>query len=253
MKTYFVQIRGFGIPKFVLLLIVLAISCSEEPRNAKHRALQAHQKPVIDGLADDICWQNATWYPINQVWLGKEYSKDDFEGRYKLAWTNEKLYLLAQIVDDTLIDIHADSFDQYWDDDCLEIFLDEDHSGGKHQFSHNAFAYHIGLDGKVVDFSPAQKPAFYNEHLQVKRTQNGKTSTWEVEIALYDDHYQDGKDNKAVALFESKKIGFAIAYCDNDFSAERENFIGSVRVDGQDKNQGYLNASIFGTLILVKE
>ncbi|WP_372974429.1 sugar-binding protein [Muriicola sp.] len=49
---------------------------------------------------------------------------------------------------------------------------------------------------------------------------------------------------------KNKKIGFALAYCDNDGSAERENFIGSVFVPGEDKNQGWINADIFGTLVL---
>lgn len=235
---------------YLLLSLFVLFSCAETKRNALHEAQKAHEKPVIDGLADDSCWENAVWYPLDQRWIGKEYTEDDFAGRFKLAWTSEKLYLLAEIVDDTLVDIHANALEKYWDDDCLEIFLDEDHSGGEHQFSHNAFAYHIALDGKVVDFSPAQKATFY-EHLTAKRTQNGKKSLWEVEIDIYNDQYQDEKPNKPVQLLEGKKVGFALAYCDNDFSQERENFIGSVRVEGEDKNKGYLDASIFGTLILV--
>ncbi|WP_418888271.1 hypothetical protein [Maribacter arcticus] len=34
--------------------------------------------------------------------------------------------------------------------------------------------------------------------------------------------------------------------------AKRENFIESVFVPGEDKNQGWINANIFGTLQLVK-
>ncbi|MEN0006928.1 MAG: sugar-binding protein, partial [Bacteroidota bacterium] len=86
-----------------------------------------------------------------QRWLGEPYTDEDFSGRYKLTWSEDFIYILAEIQDDTLIDIHEDGLDRYWDDDCLEIFIDEDHSGGNHQYSHNAFAYHIALDGKVVD------------------------------------------------------------------------------------------------------
>ena len=46
-------------------------------------------------------------------------------------------------------------------------------------------------------------------------------------------------------------MGFALAYCDNDNSKERENFIGSVYVDGEDKNRGWIDANIFGTLKLI--
>ncbi len=234
---------------FFAFLIFISLFCAQTKRNAQHEAQKASKKPIIDGLANDFCWENAIWYPLDQRWIGKEYTENDFQGRFKLAWTNEKLYLLAEIVDDTLVDMHTNGLEKYWDDDCLEIFLDEDHSGGEHQFSHNAFAYHLALDGKVVDFSPSQKAAFY-EHLTVKRTQNGKKNIWEVEIDVYNDQYQDGKPNKPIQLLEGKKIGFALAYCDNDFGTERENFIGSVRVEGENKNKGYLDASIFGTLIL---
>jgi hypothetical protein len=45
-------------------------------------------------------------------------------------------------------------------------------------------------------------------------------------------------------------MGFALAYCDNDTSKERENFIGSVAVAGEDKNRGWIDAGIFGTIVL---
>jgi hypothetical protein len=51
-------------------------------------------------------------------------------------------------------------------------------------------------------------------------------------------------------LNSSKKMGFALAYCDNDYSQERENFMGSVQVKGQDKNRGWIDAGIFGLLSL---
>ena len=53
-------------------------------------------------------------------------------------------------------------------------------------------------------------------------------------------------------LNTNDKIGFALAYCDNDGSKERENFIGSTFVPGEDKNQGYINADIFETIQLVE-
>ena len=45
-------------------------------------------------------------------------------------------------------------------------------------------------------------------------------------------------------------MGFSLAYCDNDHSPERENFMGSVRVDGEDKNRSWIDAGIFGLLTL---
>jgi hypothetical protein len=43
-----------------------------------------------------------------------------------------------------------------------------------------------------------------------------------------------------------------LAYCDNDGSPVRENFIGSKPMAGPDKNLGYINADVFGSLRLVE-
>ncbi|WP_230936248.1 CBM9 family sugar-binding protein [Psychroserpens luteolus] len=207
---------------------------------------------VLDGKADENAWENANWYPIDQLWLGSSYSENDFSGRYKLTWTNEALYLLAEITDDVLLDKEPDPLKAWWDDDCLEIFIDENNSGGDHQFTHNAFAYHIALDGNVVDMSTSEKGKLYNSHIESKRETKGDISIWEVKILLYDDTYTDDGVHTSITLKPNKKVGFALAYCDNDTSANRENFIGSIAVEGDDKNRGWIDADIFGTLLLTK-
>ena len=56
-------------------------------------------------------------------------------------------------------DSHRDPLEQYWDDDTVEIFVDEDFTGGNHQFNHNAFAYHMSLDNRAIDIRHGQTPA----------------------------------------------------------------------------------------------
>jgi hypothetical protein len=212
---------------------------------------KAKVNPTIDGIANEAIWNNSQWYQLNQLWLGEQYSEEDFQGRYKLTWTKDALYLLAEIKDDVLIDHNDEPLLAWWDDDCLEIFIDEDNSGGNHQFTHNAFAYHIALDGNVVDMSPDKKGKLYNSHIQSKRVTIGNTSIWEVKISLFDASYDENGNNSPVSLLANKNIGFALAYCDNDTSKTRENFIGSIAVDGDDKNRGWIDANIFGSLVLV--
>jgi len=211
---------------------------------------KAKTNPIIDGIANEPVWNTSTWHPLDQLWLGEDYTAKDFQGRYKLTWTNDALYLLAEIKDDKLIDTNVDPLKAWWNDDCLEIFIDEDNSGGNHQFSHNAFAYHIALDGNVVDMSTEKKGKLYNSHIESKRITNGNTSIWEVKISLFNNNYKDDVKNSSVKLQINKNVGFALAYCDNDASKTRENFIGSIAVEGENKNRGWIDANIFGTLLL---
>ncbi|MEB8329660.1 CBM9 family sugar-binding protein [Flavobacteriaceae bacterium KMM 6897] len=213
---------------------------------------KASKSPDLDGKDMDDCWNKTEWLAMDQNWLGNAYTYKDFSGRYKLSWDENALYILVEITDDVLFDQYGDPLKLWWDDDCVEIFIDEDNSGGPHQFSHNAFAYHIALDDNVVDLAPDELPHLYNDHITSVRTTIGQTSTWEIAVKIYDDNFVDGQKNSPIRLTLNKKVGFAIAYCDNDGSIERENFIGSVFVPGEDKNQGYKDANIFGTLVLLE-
>lgn len=206
--------------------------------------------PIIDGSINEDIWKSSSWYPINKLWLGQKYDSIDFNGRFKLSWTNQALFILVEIQDDILIDQNKDPLKFWWDDDCVEVFIDENNSGGEHQYNHNAFAYHVALDANVVDMSPNESPKLYNNHIQSKIVTKENISIWELKVSIYDDTYIDGGQNNIAQLNSGKKIGFAIAYCDNDSSKERENFIGSIFVEGEDKNQGWIDANIFGTIEL---
>jgi len=205
---------------------------------------------TIDGIVNEESWSNATWYPMDQVWLGEPVAAEDFSGRYKLTWDKQALYVLVEVTDDVLRDVFEDPKERWWDEDCVEIFIDEDNSGGDHQFNHNAFAYHIDTKGNVVDIIAENVPMLFNDHVISKRVTEGNTSIWEFKINLYSDTFNYGSPHDIVPLNPNKKIGFAIAYCDNDTSEHRENFIGSVKVEGPDKDRGWKDAGIFGTIEL---
>jgi len=256
-----------------LFILILALSCKKEPKNTiasisletkphnrkkaltkKDHQLREVKKAVIvpklDGVMDDPVWKEVIWHGLDQKWIGEHYSVDDFFGRYKMVWTSEALYLLVEIKDNILYDKNKDPLTLWWDDDCVEIFVDADNSGGEHQYSNNAFAYHVALDGNVVDLAPDKKPILYNNHVTTKRVTTKDISVWEFEIIVYDHTYLEGKVNDPVVLKKDQKLGFALAYNDNDTSKERENFIGSVFIPGEEKNLGWINADVFGTIIL---
>ena len=169
-----------------------------------------------------------------------------------MVWTESKVYLLVEIVDDVLIDSHRDPLVQYWDDDCLEIFIDENHSGGDHQYNHNAFAYHLSLDNQAIDIGTDKLPHSYTDHVQSRWQQSDDKVVWEVSIDIYTDAYSDGaSDNQPQSLAAGKVMGFMVAYCDNDGSEIRENFIGSEVAVGDHKDRGWIDAGLLGTLELV--
>ncbi|NND36488.1 MAG: hypothetical protein HKN81_05060, partial [Gammaproteobacteria bacterium] len=150
-------------------LIILPTWAAPTLANAAHyegrteyRAPRAEAPPAIDGIADERVWQRAPWQDLAHRWLGPEYSPDDFQGRYKVVWTERRVFILAEFTDDVLIDQYRDPLQQYWDDDCLEIFIDEDFSGGNHQFNHNAFAYHMSLDNRAIDIGTDERPHDYS-------------------------------------------------------------------------------------------
>jgi hypothetical protein len=243
-----------------LLTVVWAISGSSEsakkdadkPQSPEKPARNiAYGTPLIDGDGADPVWQSAEWVPLNQCWAGTMPAPADFQGRYKVIWDENMLYVLAEIQDDALVDTHPDGLLKYWDDDCLEIFVDEDASGGEHQYNYNAFAYHIALDGKVVDIAPDKSYQYFNDHCTTRRITRGNTSIWEVAMKIFDgNRYEDGGDNAPKMLRAGKKMGFMLAYCDNDHSPEREHFMGDVVIEGQDKNRGWIDATVFGAILL---
>ena len=232
--------------------LALADSAHYDGRTEYH-APKAPFPPTIDGVAQEATWKQARWQELSHRWLGPEYTAEDFQGRYKIVWTESKIYILGEFTDDILFDSHRDPLQQYWDDDCLEIFIDEDFSGGNHQFNHNAFAYHMSLDNQAIDIGTDKLPHSYSHHVQSRWQQHGDKVVWEVSIDIYTDAYRDGAgDNQRQSLAAGKVMGFMVAYCDNDGSELRENFIGSEVAAGDHKDRGWIDAGLFGTLELVE-
>ena len=173
--------------------VLLLAACGSNPTNKKEGALTALQTktpPKLDGIADDECWKTAPSHLMDHLWIGKLPHAMDYMGKYRVCWDSQYLYVLADIYDDSLTDTHADGLDRFWDDDCLEIFIDENASGGDHQFNNSAFAYHMSLDGKIVDTVIESTARYLNDHAMVAIHQAGKLTTWEVPLKLYPDTYK---------------------------------------------------------------
>jgi hypothetical protein len=251
--------RRFGSILLMATLLLALVTClavasdAHYDNRSSYRAPNANTPPTIDGVADEAIWDRASWKELTHRWLGPEYSAEDFHGHYKVVWSERQIYIVAEFTDDVLLDIHRDPLVQYWDDDCLEIFLDEDFSGGDHQYNHNAFAYHMSLDNQAIDIGTDKRPHDYSHHVESRWKQQGNKVVWELAIDIYTDAYIDGAEgNTPITLTAGKVIGLMVAYCDNDGSELRENFIGSEFVPGDKKDRGWIDANLFGSLVLVE-
>lgn len=248
--------RFFKLSITILLLTLwTAIAFAQRTQQDTMYAYRSIEPVVIDGKADDACWANAEWFPIDQVWIpyNEKMKAGDFEGRFKLAWDSLYLYLLAEIVDDSLSDNFSNPMVNAHEDDCLEIFLDENRSKGDHECNYNAFAYHVSIFYDAIDMDKKCKGINLKDNINVKMNSIGNnTYVWEMAIKNYSEKFDPSNPEASrVFLHHNKLMGLSVAYCDNDGESRRENFIGSIYLPKAKANDSYKTADIFGTLLLV--
>ncbi|MDZ7923335.1 MAG: sugar-binding protein [Marinagarivorans sp.] len=209
-------------------------------------AVFAQEAPVIDGEIDGS-WENAHWMKMDRFWtaanerLRPPLSPADFTGRYKAMWNDENLYFLFEFIDDqfgvrTNIGIS--------NKDTVEIFIDENQSGGLHNSAsnaYNAFAYHISFDKNITEVN-----THVAGHITVSVVSRDGKHYFEILMRLFDEA------NKPTAPFLGKTLGFTPSFIDNDGDSKREHFMSSVWTKEHDQNQGWLSADGFGSLTLVE-
>ncbi|OIP84513.1 MAG: hypothetical protein AUK44_02305 [Porphyromonadaceae bacterium CG2_30_38_12] len=221
-----------------------------------YKAYRTDTPPVIDGIANENCWKTASWALINRPFDGIVLPDSaDFYGRYKVVWDASRVYVFMEITDDKLVDNRVNPKTNYWEDDCTEFFIDEDHTPEGHECGVNAFkafAYHIAsvardknnyTNGIILPFddpnainhvvdlgsdcNTANVPNF-DDHVKVKIIKNGNKYTWELEFKIFNKQYNENiTNNIPVILLPNKVMGFAIAYCDDD-SGVRDNMVGTI-------------------------
>ena len=216
---------------------------------------KAHKSksPVrIDGCNKDVIWSSIDWYDMNYLWMGNKVDSTDYDGRFKLAWDSQYLYILVEVIDEKLNPTLGNGLENYWKGDYVEVFIDEDKSGGNHQFNHQAYAYHVSTEGHAIDKNTLEETVFFDDHVEVQRSQEGNKHLWEMAIKLYDNQFDENTTNNIpVKIFAQKSIGFSIAYGDNDGNNSRENFMGSKKTHGNNNDEGYINSDVFGSILFI--
>ncbi len=238
---------------FILLILLAGIAWSQT-QNDTIFCFKSNTPVTIDGQATEECWTQAGWNVIDQVWIpyNETMKEGDFEGRFKVAWDENFLYILVEVIDDSLSDDYSDPLSNWWNDDCLEIFIDEDRSKGDHERNCNAFAYHVSLSFDAVDLNSWGQGVNYKDNVEVDMVMTGENAyLWEFAIKNYDASFNlENPENSRVYLEPAKIMGIAVAYCDNDETSTRENFIGSMYMSPSSANDMYKNADHFGPMVL---
>ncbi len=251
--------------------------------------------PVIDGEMDDACWQEAKWQAIDQVWInyGEAVPAEDFTGHYKVVWSEEEnlLYFVVEVIDDAFVDGYVYNRNPgegggYPNYDVVEVFIDENKSGGLHVFdgtgniatqwgsnAENAFSYHITpvapADGEVsmsmvacdiagTDWGNYFIPDYADHLHEFALKRNGNQYVWEFSLIIYDESFDHNNQAASrVQLQAGKIMGLSLAYCDNDDPNEdpkkRDNFFGSVWVPESAFNDHWKEANGFGAIMLMGE
>ncbi len=276
---------------FIALFLLSSLASASD--TLKIHKVEKH--PVFDGLASDSAWVNLDWHALDQVWIPwqAQYDSADFYGRYKVAWSEEEnlMYFIVEITDDIVVDGYEYGLQNagYHNYDIVEVFIDENRSGGYHIFdatgslgnnAENAFSYHINanypLDGEVQLEKTVEDLvgtgwgdryfANYESHFpDFALRKNGDMYTWEFSMKVYGESYvsQNPSEDARIILEEGKKMGLSLAYCENDdlneSPAQRDVFFGSTpgnanmleNVDGSlGFNQFWKNADLFGLAVL---
>lgn len=211
--------------------------------------------PTIDGNLTEQEWGSAAWDSTNYLWQpvpNDPFDKQDFFARFKILWcpTNNRLYVAVKIQDDVYLPGETCP-DEPQDQECVEVFLDPDHSGGVYAGTGNAFSYHIITNGDAFNplFVPYNSSNLIGTNLRnhIRLGLSGDSLIWEMEFKLYS-KYQIDHDSVEKIMAPGDTIGFSIAYNDEDDNdCERDNMVGWVEVHDDDSWQ---NSNRFGNLAL---
>jgi len=274
------QYFKFATVLFVFIFFTISVAAGTSRLRTQDdtvRTPDVENVPTIDGHSDDACWGVVDWQLINEVWIpwGGSVGVGDYTGQYKVVWssTENVLYFVVEITDDVFVDGYVFGPGDYYQYDIVEVFIDEDKSGGIHNYegggvnAENAFAYHIVVDAPedgevnndfvVCDMTGPGSTVNYASHFpELAMRKDGNQYTWEFSLAVYDSSYDNGDPEASrVDLSEGKIAGLSLAYCDNDSINEepktRDNFFGSVSVPEEEYNDHWINADGFGTIELI--
>lgn len=209
-------------------------ACSQKKGQQHDDYEIADRKIVVDGNIKD--WQSISPIKVEgrgHLWIGQGLTEAQWEGNddlsfnWRAAHHDEKLFFLFEVKDDTL-----SNFDQQyaWLNDCIEIYVDPESSGGSRITgigADNTFEDRIGkqMRGYEMQFLPSRPPKVFVDdskgvyytnaeqnsafkeqwHGEVVTKKTEKGYLMEIAFAVPGSDFQSGQE-----------LGLDVAVCDDD-------------------------------------
>jgi hypothetical protein len=160
---------------------------------------------VVDGKAEDL-WSEAREYKIGNVIYGPPSNDEDFSASYKALWDEENLYVLVDVTDENL----KNDSDEFWLDDCVEVFVDADNSKSG-SYGDNDYQFHFGW----AKANPSMGESQHNRTEGVEYAIGSTDVGYRVEIKF-------PWAALGVEPSAGKKIGLDVHVNDDDDGGERD-------------------------------
>lgn len=197
----------------------------ENPRQEREakQAKAVYGTPTIDGKVDDI-WSKAPEMSVNQyqtAWSGAT-------GVAKALWDEENLYVLVQVKDDILDNSHKDP----WEQDSIEVFIDQNNYKSTFYQGLNHGQYRISFENET-----SFNPVGIEEGFESATSVSGTNYTVEVKIPLTE-----------ITPVKNMEIGFDVQVNDAKDGARQ-----SIAAWNDITGTGYMDPSVFGNLLLVEK
>ena len=166
---------------------------------------------AIDGVLDDV-WVGRDWKEMNHTVKGEENltHPGDLNVRWNSLWHTDTLYYIMEVLDDSLV---ADD-DLYWQDDCVEFWLDGDNSKGDTHDGINDLGFQFRYNPSLgIDLFQSIGPAV--DLKEIRQAAKPMHGGWRVEVAF-------PLDILGIAPYDSIRFGMDLDYNDDDSGGERE-------------------------------
>ena len=160
---------------------------------------------VVDGKAEAL-WSEARQYKISNMIYLLPLNDEDFSASYKALWDEKNLYVLVDVTDENL----KNDSDDFWLDDCVEVFVDADNSKSG-SYGDNDYQFHFGW----AESNPSMGESQHNQTGGVEFATVKTDMGYRMEIKL-------PWATLGVEPSAGKKIGLDVHVNDDDDGGDRD-------------------------------